>query len=66
MTGSANDPQIKVLEEEIAYLKKHFEIELGLMKDENDILKKELLEANSRRKHQHNSSHTPNRHRVPI
>jgi hypothetical protein len=58
-----------VLEEEIAYLKKHFEIELGLMKDENDILKKELLEQNSRRKtghQQHNSSHTPNRQRLPI
>ena len=52
MAGSAHDPQIKVLEEEIAYLKKHFEIELGLMKDENDILRKELLEVNtSRRKH---------------
>jgi hypothetical protein len=68
MAGSAHDPQIKVLEEEIAYLKKHFEIELGLMKDENDILRKELLEVNtSRRKHhQQNSSHTPNRHRMPI
>ena len=37
------------------------------MKDENDILKKELLEQNSRRKHQHHqSSHTPNRHRMPV
>jgi hypothetical protein len=40
-----SDPQIKVLEEEIAYLKKHFEIELGLMKDENEILKKELISS---------------------
>jgi len=55
-----------MLEEEIAYLKKHFEIELGLMKDENEILKKELLESNIRRKHQqqqhHNNAYTPNRH----
>lgn len=38
------------------------------MKDENDILKKELLEQNSRKKHhihQH-SSHTPNRQRGPL
>lgn len=31
-----------MLEEEIAYLKKHFDIEVGLIKDENEILKKEL------------------------
>jgi hypothetical protein len=33
---------VKALEEELAYLKKHFEIEMGVMQDENDILKREL------------------------
>jgi hypothetical protein len=33
-----------MLDQEIVYLKKHFEIELSLMKDENDILKKELVD----------------------
>jgi hypothetical protein len=32
------------LEEEISYLKKHFEVEMGLLNDENMILKKELSE----------------------
>ena len=30
-------------------MKKHTEVELGLMKDENEILKRELREANARR-----------------
>lgn len=37
------------LEEELNYMKKHTEVELGLMKDENEILKRELREANARR-----------------
>jgi len=36
--GSRVDPQIKVLEEEIAYLNKHYEVEIALMKDEYNIL----------------------------
>jgi hypothetical protein len=32
------------LEEEISYLKKYFEVEMGLLNDENMILKKELSE----------------------
>jgi hypothetical protein len=32
------------MEEELGYLKKHFEVEMGLLKDENDILKKEIQE----------------------
>ena len=43
--GRGDKQQIKVLEEEIAYIKKHFEMEVGLMKDENDILKKELMDV---------------------
>ena len=51
------DKQIKHLEEEIGYLKKHYEMELGLIKDENDILKRELQEIVPRRQMTH---HTPN------
>jgi predicted nucleic acid-binding Zn-ribbon protein len=40
--------QVKKLEDEIGYLKKHFEIEMGILKDENDILKKELAEVMTR------------------
>lgn len=32
------DKQIKSLDEEISYLKKHYEVELGILKDENEIL----------------------------
>ena len=32
------DQRSQAMEEELTYLKKHFEIELGLLKDENDIL----------------------------
>ena len=33
---------IKQMEDEINYLKKHFEVEMGLLKDENEILQREL------------------------
>ena len=33
------------MEEEINYLKKHYEVEIGLVKDENEILQKELAEV---------------------
>ena len=33
---------IKRVEEEMTYLKRHYEMELGLLKDENEILKREL------------------------
>jgi hypothetical protein len=39
---SAKDKQIKHLEEEVGFLKKHFDVELCLVKDENDILKKDI------------------------
>ena len=45
----SRDKRVKALEEELAYLKKHFEIEMGVMQDENDILKRELQEFNFRR-----------------
>jgi hypothetical protein len=48
------DKQIRLLEEEIVYLKKNFEIEIGILKDESDILRKELLGGGRR------SSFTPN------
>jgi hypothetical protein len=32
------------MEEEINYLKKHFDMEMALLTDENEILKKELKE----------------------
>ena len=32
------------MEEEINYLRKHFEVEMGLLADENAILKRELKE----------------------
>lgn len=38
------DSQIKTMEEEINYLRKHFEVEMGLLADENAILKRELKE----------------------
>eukprot|EP00347_Sterkiella_histriomuscorum_P016871 403351526 len=41
--------QIQALEEEVKYLQKHFEVEVGLSKDENEILKRELREVNARR-----------------
>lgn len=44
----AEKQQVKLLEEEITYLKKHFEIELGLVHNENEILKKELLDNRRR------------------
>lgn len=45
----------------MAYLKKHFEIEMGVMQDENDILKRELQEFNFRRLKQCQIRHkTPN------
>jgi hypothetical protein len=34
----SKEKQVKVLEDEINYLKKHYEVEVGLIKDENDIL----------------------------
>ncbi len=40
----SNCGQLKALEDEINYLKKHFDIEVGLLKDENEILQKELSE----------------------
>ena len=42
--------KVKQSEDEMSYLKKHFEIELGLLKDENEILKRELQELNLRAK----------------
>lgn len=44
--------QVKKLEDEIGYLKKHFEIEMGIIKDENDILKKEMQDMLQRHKMQ--------------
>ncbi len=32
------------MEDEINYLKRHYEMEIGLARDENNILKKELYE----------------------
>ena len=49
-----------MLEEEIAYLKKSFEMEMGLMKDENDILKKELMDSHHRRRRDQVHNYTPN------
>ena len=40
----AKDKQIKRLEEELGYVKKHCEVELSLLRDENEILKKEIAE----------------------
>lgn len=40
---------MRTLEEEVTYLKRHFEIEIGLIKDENEILKRELNEMNQRK-----------------
>lgn len=36
---------IQKLEEELSYVQRHNEMEIGLIKDENDILKKELEHA---------------------
>ena len=41
--------KIEGLEEEINYLKKHYDIEISLLKDENEILQRELNEAMNRR-----------------
>lgn len=41
--------QKEQMDEELNYLRKHSEVELGLLKDENEILKRELREANARR-----------------
>jgi hypothetical protein len=39
----AQEPaKLKQLEEEMTYLKRHYEMEMGLLKDENEILKREL------------------------
>ncbi len=40
--GNDKDRKLNLLEDEINYVKKHSEIEVGLIKDENEILKKEL------------------------
>jgi len=40
--GNDKDKKLSLLEEEINYIKKHGEIELGMLRDENEILKKEL------------------------
>lgn len=42
--AASTDQQVQILEGEVAYLKKHFEIEIGLLKGENEILQKELLD----------------------
>jgi polyhydroxyalkanoate synthesis regulator phasin len=42
--NESKEQKIKILEDEMNYIKKHFDIELGLMKDENDILQRELSE----------------------
>lgn len=36
------EKHVKTLEEEIAYLNKHYEVEMGMLKDEIEILKKQL------------------------
>jgi hypothetical protein len=41
---------MKGMEEEINYLKKHFDMEIALLSDENDILKNELREKMARRR----------------
>jgi hypothetical protein len=41
--------QVKMLEEENAYLKKNFDVEIALLKDENDILKNQLMQVQSKR-----------------
>ena len=38
-----------MLEEENAYLKKNFDVEIALMKDENEILKNQLMEVQNKR-----------------
>lgn len=43
------DRHIQGLEEEVNYLKKHLDVELGVIKDENEILKRELRDATARR-----------------
>lgn len=48
---------MKTLEEEIAYLNKHYEVEMGMMKDEIEILKKQLNQAIRRKDVDRN--HTP-------
>lgn len=56
--GGSKQQQVKMLEEEIAYLKKNYEVEMGIMKNETEILKKQLMEVQQRRLQQHV---TPNR-----
>ena len=36
------EQKLKTMDEEMTYLKRHYEMELGLLKDENEILKREL------------------------
>jgi hypothetical protein len=50
---------LKILEQEITYLKKHYEIEFGILKNENNILKNELISFQQQRRQQHHSF-TPN------
>lgn len=38
-----------MLEEENAYLKKNFDVEIALLKDENEILKNQLMEVQQKR-----------------
>ena len=45
---SNKNKHVKKLEDEIGYLKKHFEVEMGIIRDENDILKKEMQEMMNR------------------
>ena len=36
------EKKMKQMDEEINYLKKHYEVEMGILKDENEILQKEI------------------------
>ena len=58
--GRGDHLHVKQLEEEITYLKKNSEIEVALLKDENDIMKKELMELQQRRRRDQMSNFTPN------
>ncbi|CDW75884.1 UNKNOWN [Stylonychia lemnae] len=51
---SIKEKQIQTLEEEVNYLKRHFDVEMGLLRDENEILKRELRDVNARRVLQQN------------
>lgn len=65
--GRGDRQQVKMLEEENAYLKKNFDVEIALLKDENDILKKQLMEVQHKRGNKRNNFSSPVRNDdVPV